>query len=514
MKFAPEAVLARPDTLQAPGPARNFDQDSDFSPDNKDGMRHKCGVFGVFGRDDAAVLTALGLHALQHRGQEACGIVSYDEKGGGSFRSERHMGLVGDSFSEETGAISRLPGRVAIGHNRYSTSGRVVLRNIQPIYADLATGGLAIAHNGNLTNARAIHRELVGTGAIFQSTMDTEVVLQLTARSMRNRIEDRFIDALRQLDGGYAFVALTNGKMMGARDPWGLRPLVLGEIDGAPVLCSETCALDAIGASYVRDIEAGEVVVIDQNGVESLTPFPTIRATPCVFEYVYFARPDSIMHGQSVYETRQRFGRVLAREQHVDADLICPVPDGGNPAALGYAEASGIPFGFGIIRNHYVGRTFIQPTQTGRQRSVSRKHAPNKPILEGKRVVLVDDSIVRGNTSQRIVQMIRDAGASEIHFRVASPPIKHPDFYGIDMPSKEELIASSMTIDQMKRYLKVDSLAFISLAGFYEALGRGKRNDSQPQFADHCFTGDYPTRLVDRDHDMAAKEQQLSLLDD
>ncbi|MBK8839191.1 MAG: amidophosphoribosyltransferase [Hyphomonadaceae bacterium] len=477
-------------------------------------MGHKCGVFGVFGREDAAVLTALGLHALQHRGQEACGIVTFDGKGG-TFRSERHMGLVGDSFSEETGAISRLPGRMAIGHNRYSTSGRVVLRNIQPIYGDLAHGGLAVAHNGNLTNARAIHRELVQNGAIFQSTMDTEVVLQLTARSMRNRIEDRFIDALRQLEGGYAFVALTNDKMIGARDPWGLRPLVLGALeDGSPVLCSETCALDAIGASFVRNIEAGEVVVIDKNGVESLTPFPVTRASPCVFEYVYFARPDSIMHGQSIYETRRRFGRILASEAHVDADIVCPVPDGGNPAALGFAEASSIPFGFGIIRNHYVGRTFIQPTQTGRQRSISRKHAPNRPLLEGKRVVLVDDSIVRGNTSQRIVQMIRDAGASEIHFRVASPPIKHPDFYGIDMPSKEELIASSMSIDQMRRYLKVDSLAFISLPGFYEALGQGKRVDHAPQFADHCFTGDYPTRLIDRDHDMASKEQQLSLLDD
>jgi amidophosphoribosyltransferase len=508
--------LAVRDTFDVPGlPERpSVHIDDDFTPGRKDGMGHKCGVFGVFGRDDAAVLTALGLHALQHRGQEACGIVTYDAKSGG-FRSERHLGLVGDNFSEETGAISRLPGRIAIGHNRYSTSGRVALRNIQPIYADLHFGGFAIAHNGNLTNARAIHRELVMNGAIFQSTMDTEVVLQLTARSQRNRIEDRFIDALRQLDGGYAFVCLTNGKLIGARDPWGLRPLVLGSMDdGSPVLCSETCALDAIGASFVRNIENGEVVVIDETGVESLTPFPASRASPCVFEYVYFARPDSIMHGQSIYETRQRFGRVLAREQPVEADLICPVPDGGNPAALGFAEQSGIPFGFGIIRNHYVGRTFIQPTQTGRQRSISRKHAPNKPILEGKRVVLVDDSIVRGNTSQRIVQMIRDAGAAEVHFRVASPPIKHPDFYGIDMPSKEELIASSMSIDQMKRYLKVDSLAFISLPGFYEALGAGKRNDTHPQFADHCFTGDYPTRLVDRDHDMAAKEQQLSLLDD
>ncbi len=480
---------------------------------SKDGMRHKCGVFGVFGREDAAILTALGLHALQHRGQEACGIVTYDDKGG-RFFSERHMGLVGDSFSEEQGAISRLPGRTAIGHNRYSTSGRVVLRNIQPIYADLATGGFAIAHNGNLTNARAIHHELVSNGAIFQSTMDTEVVLQLIARSNRNRIEDRFVDALRQVDGGYAFVAMSNGKLFGARDPWGLRPLVLGEIDGSAVLASETCALDAIGASFVRNIDAGEIVVITEAGVESLTPFPTLRASPCVFEYVYFARPDSIMHGQSVYETRHRFGQVLSREHAVDADLICPVPDGGNPAALGYAEASGIPFGFGIIRNHYVGRTFIQPTQVGRKRSISKKHAPNKPLLDGKRVILVDDSIVRGNTSAKIIQMVRDAGAKEIHFRVASPPIKYPDFYGIDMPSKEELIASAMSIDQMKRFLKVDSLGFLSLTGFYDALGRGKRNDAAPQFADHCFTGDYPTRLIDRDHDMARKEQQLSLLDD
>ena len=476
-------------------------------------MRHKCGVFGVFGRDDAAILTALGLHALQHRGQEACGIASYDTKAN-RFYTERHMGLVGDNFSEEQGSVARLPGRIAIGHNRYSTSGRVILRNIQPIFADLAGFGFALAHNGNITNARAIHRELTGRGALFQSTMDTEVVLHLIARSRHNRMQDRFIDALSQLHGGYAFVCLTDNMMLGARDPWGLRPLVLGEIEGAPVLCSETCALDAIGASFVRNIEPGEVVVITEGGVESMTPFPPHRASPCVFEYVYFARPDSIMHGQSVYETRQSFGRVLAAEHPVDADVVCPVPDGGSPAALGYAEASGIPFAFGIIRNHYVGRTFIQPTQTGRQKSISKKHAANKPVLDGKRVVLIDDSIVRGNTSARIIQMVRDAGAAEIHFRVASPPIKYPDFYGIDMPSKEELIASAMTIEQMRRFLKVDSLGFISIPGFYDALGAGPRNPNAPQFADHCFTGDYPTPLVDRDHDMASKEQQLSLLDD
>jgi len=486
--------------------------DDDFRPGSKDGMGHKCGVFGVFGRDDAAILTALGLHALQHRGQEACGIATYDSRNN-RFYTERHLGLVGDNFSQAGGAISRLPGQVAIGHNRYSTSGRVVARNIQPIFADLASGGFAIAHNGNLTNARALHHELVEAGAIFQSTMDTEVVLQLTARSPRRTVEERFIDALRRLEGGYAFVGLTNGRLFGARDPWGLRPLVLGALEGAPVLASETCALDAIGASFVRNIEPGEVVFITESGVESLRPFPVRPASPCVFEYVYFARPDSIMHGRSVYQTRQSFGRILAREYPVDADVVCPVPDGGNPAALGFSETSGIPFGFGIIRNHYVGRTFIQPTQSGRQTSISRKHAPNRALLEGRRVVLVDDSIVRGNTSKKIVQMVRDAGAAEIHFRVASPPIKHPDFYGIDMPSREELIASSLSVEAMRDYLQVDTLAFISLEGFYEALGAA-RNASSPQFADHCFTGDYPTRLVDRDRDMAAKEQQLSLLDD
>lgn len=477
-------------------------------------MRHKCGVFGVFGRPDAAVLTALGLHALQHRGQEACGIASFDDEEK-RFHTERHMGLVGDNFAEGKTAINRLTGRAAIGHNRYSTSGRVALRNIQPIFADLSTGGFAIAHNGNLTNARALRRSLVEDGSIFQSTMDTEVILQLVARSDKPKVVDRFVDAIRHLEGGYALVGLTNKKLIGARDPWGLRPLVLGELDGAPVLASETCALDAVGASFIRDIENGEVVVVSENGVESLTPFPQRRARPCVFEYLYFSRPDSVMHGQSVYEVRRRMGRQLADEQPaLDADIVCPVPDGGNPAALGYAEHSGTPFQFGIIRNHYVGRTFIQPTQTGRQRSVSRKHAANRSQLEGKSVVLVDDSIVRGNTSKRIVQMVRAAGAAKIHFRVASPPIQYPDFYGIDMPSKGELLASEMSVPQMAKYLGVDSLGFISLEGFYRALGEVKRDDAAPQYADHCFTGDYPTRLIDLDDDMAAKEEQLSLLDD
>ncbi|MEZ5936628.1 MAG: amidophosphoribosyltransferase [Hyphomonadaceae bacterium] len=491
---------------------RDWDDD-DFSPDAKDGMRHKCGVFGVHGRSDAAILTALGLHALQHRGQEACGITTYDVDSN-RFHSERHLGLVGDNFSEGSLAMQMLKGQVAIGHKRYSTSGRVALRNIQPIFADLATGGFAIAHNGNITNARALREELVQSGAIFQSTMDTEVILQLAARSDKPNIVDRFIDALRHLEGGFALVGMTNGALFGARDPWGLRPLVLGSLDGSPILASETCALDAVGADFVRNIENGEIVVANAEGVQSLTPFPPRPASPCVFEYVYFARPDSNMHGRSVYEIRRKFGHVLAREFPVDADVVCPVPDGGNPAALGFSEASGIPFQFGIIRNHYVGRTFIEPTQSGRQHSISRKHAPNAPVLEGKRVVLIDDSIVRGNTSQKIIKMLRDAGAAEVHMRIASPPIKHPDFYGIDMPSRSELIASTMSIEQMQRYFKVDSLQFISLAGFYEALGAGPRNDEAPQFADHCFTGDYPTRLVDRDRDMAEKDRQLSLFDD
>jgi amidophosphoribosyltransferase len=506
--LAPGQLPPHPDNVRPDG-----DIDDDFRGDSKDGMRHKCGVFGVFGRDDAAVLTALGLHALQHRGEEACGIAAFDGETN-RFHVEPHLGLVGDNFSEDQPAIGRLPGRVAIGHNRYSTSGRVVRRNIQPLFADLAGGGFALAHNGNLTNARALHRELVESGAIFQSTMDTEVILHLAARSTRGSLVDRFIDALRQVEGGYALVGLVNGKLVGARDPWGLRPLVMGELDGAPILTSETCALEAVGASFVRNIENGEVVVISETGVESLTPFPVRPATPCVFEYVYFARPDSRMHGRSVYDARQNFGRLLALQHPVKGDVVCPVPDGANPAALGYAEQSGIPFGFGIIRSHYVGRTFIQPTQTGRQRSISRKHAANKSLLEGKRVILVDDSIVRGNTSLRIVRMVRDAGATEVHLRVACPPIRYPDFYGIDMPSREELIASAMTIEQMRRYFGVDSLAFLSLDGFYEALGVSRRNSESPQFADHCFTGDYPTRLVDRDHDMARKEQQLSLLDD
>ncbi|MBB36960.1 MAG: amidophosphoribosyltransferase [Hirschia sp.] len=504
--------------IQAPSSAfrdcRPLDNDDDFGEAGLAG-RHKCGVFGVYGDPNAAALTALGLHALQHRGQEACGIASYDIVKN-SFQNERHLGLVGDCFGQESGAIQRLTGSVAIGHNRYSTSGRVAQRNIQPLFADLKSGGFAIAHNGNLTNARTLRDRLVQDGAIFQSTMDTEVILHLIARSMRTRLVDRFIDAVSHIQGGFGLVCLTNKKLIGARDPWGLRPLVLGQTtNGAYVLASESCALDAVGAQFIRDVDSGEVIVISDKGVQSHKPFATIPARPCVFEYLYFARPDSTMHGLNVNAVREELGRQLAAEHHVDADMVCPVPDGGNPSGLGFSEASGIPFKFGIIRNHYIGRTFIQPNQMSRQRSVSLKHSANRSAMQGKRVVLVDDSIVRGNTSRRIVEMVRAAGAAEIHFRVASPPIRYPDFYGIDMPSKEELLASQMSIEEMRDFLGVDSLGFLSLDGFHRALGQPEgRNNKNPQFADHCFTGEYPTALIDHEDEEEPMHEQLSLLKD
>jgi len=480
-----------------------------YFDNDDDKPREECGVFGVFGNKEASLLTALGLHALQHRGQEACGIVSFDGK---RFNSERHMGLVGDHFGGDL--RQRLPGYAAIGHNRYSTQGRPMLRNIQPIFADLALGGFAVAHNGNLTNARQVRQQLVKDGAIFQSTMDTEVILHLVARSGKKRFVDRLIDAMHQIEGGYALVGITGKKLIGARDPIGLRPLVLGRIGSGYVLASETCALDIIGAEFVREIENGEVVVISDEGLESFRAFAPRPPSPCAFEYVYFARPDSFIQGRSVYEVRRRMGHQLAAETPADADVIVPVPDSGVPAALGFSEACGIPFQMGIIRNHYVGRTFIQPTQLGRQTAISKKHSPNRAALEGKRVILVDDSIVRGNTSKKIVQMVREAGAREIHFRSASPPILNPDFYGIDMAGKSELFAATHTHEEMVRELKVESLGFLSVPGLYKAIGEPLRNNMIPQFADHCFTGEYPTPLVDYQQDQADKERQLSLLDD
>jgi amidophosphoribosyltransferase len=485
-------------------PSSAFDRDPD-----DDTLRLECGVFGVFNTAEASAVVALGLHALQHRGQEACGIATFD---GQRFHWERHTGLVGDNF---TGAdlVERLPGMHAIGHTRYSTAGGSFVRNIQPLFADLDAGGVAIAHNGNLTNFLTLREKLVGEGSIFQSTSDSEVILHLIARSRKAKVVDRFIDAMMQIEGGYALVALTNKKMIGVRDPLGIRPLVLGEVDGQYVLASETCALDMIGARFVRDIEHGEMVVISEAGVESLRPFPAARARPCLFEYVYFSRPDSVVNGRPVYEVRKRMGARLAAETLTAADVVVPVPDSGVPAALGFAQASGIPFEMGIIRSHYVGRTFIQPTQ--RAVGVRRKHSPNRIVLEGKRVILIDDSVVRGTTSLKIVRMVREAGATEVHLRSASPPIKWPDFYGIDMPERDHLLAANHSLAEMEAKLEVDSLGFLSVEGLYWAMGAGARDAAHPQFTDHYFTGQYPTRLLDREIAEGRNElfeRQLSLL--
>lgn len=472
-----------------------------------DRLREECGVFGIYGHPDAAAITALGLHALQHRGQEAAGIVSFDGK---RFHSERRMGLVGDTFSRRE-VIERLPGNSAIGHNRYSTTGETILRNVQPVFCELDSGGFAVGHNGNLTNGLSLRRQLVRDGAIMQSTSDTEVILHLVARSRRNRFVDRFVEGLRQLEGAYAFVGLTNKKLVGARDPLGIRPLVLGELDGCPILASETCALDIIGAKYVRDIENGEVIVFDEDGAQSHKPFPPMEARPCIFEYIYFSRPDSMIGGRSVYEVRKTMGAELAREAPAAADVVVPVPDSGVPAAIGYAQASGIPYELGIIRNHYVGRTFIEPTQQIRQLGVRLKHSANRAVVGGKRIVLIDDSIVRGTTSVKIVQMMRDAGATEVHFRIASPPITHPDYYGIDTPERDKLLAANHDVEGMRRFIGADTLAFISVDGIYRAMGEARRDPLHPQFTDHCFTGDYPTALTDRTaHDTPPR--QLSLL--
>ena len=460
-----------------------------------DRPHEECGVFGVFGHPDAAAVVALGLHALQHRGQEAAGIVAFD---GARFHSERRQGLVGDHFSRAA-VIDRLPGHSAIGHVRYSTTGETALRNVQPLFAELEAGGLAVAHNGNLTNGLTLRRELIRRGAICQSTTDTEVVLLLAAQSRRAKIVDRFVEALAEIEGAYALAALTNKKLIGARDPLGIRPLVLGELDGCPILCSETCALDIIGARFVRDVENGEVVVIDADGVKSFFPFPRAAARPCIFEYIYFARPDSIVNGRSVYDARRAMGEELAREAPANADVVVPVPDSGVPAAIGYAQGCGLPFELGIIRNHYVGRTFIQPTQSIRELGVRLKHNANRAVVEGRRVVLIDDSIVRGTTSLKIVRMIREAGAREVHFRIASPPIAYPDFYGIDTPERDKLLAARMDLAGMRAFVGADSLAFLSTDGLYRAMGYAARDPRRPQFTDHCFTGDYPTRLTDKD---------------
>ncbi|POF28810.1 amidophosphoribosyltransferase [Roseibium marinum] len=458
-----------------------------------DTLREECGVFGILGHEDASALTALGLHALQHRGQEAAGIVTFDNE---QFRAERHLGLVGDHFSDAE-TIGRLTGMAAIGHVRYSTTGETILRNVQPLFAELDGGGIAVCHNGNFTNALTLRRQLIRDGAICQSTSDSEVVLQLVARSRKGKIVDRFIEAITQMEGAYSLVALTSKKLIGARDPLGIRPLVLGDLNGAPILASETCALDIIGAKFIREVENGEVIVCTPTGIESYFPFGKQTARPCIFEYIYFSRPDSIVGGRSVYDVRREMGRQLARETQVEADVIVPVPDSGVPAAIGYSQESGVPFELGIIRNHYVGRTFIEPTQQIRALGVKMKHSANRSQIEGKRVVLVDDSLVRGTTSVKIVQMIRDAGAREVHFRLASPPIRYSDYYGIDTPVREKLLAAKYGLEEMRAYIGADSLAFLSVDGIYKAMGYDGRDNANPQFTDHCFTGDYPTPLTD-----------------
>ncbi len=476
-------------------------------PFDDDKLHDECGIFGIYGNDAAAAHTTLGLHALQHRGQEAAGVVSHD---GRHFHSHRSLGRVGDHFNSEQ-VIRALEGSAAIGHVRYSTTGETMLRNVQPLFADLASGGFAVAHNGNLTNARAVRGRLVNSGSIFQSTMDTEVIVHLIATSSYIILIDRLIDALRQVEGAYSLVALTREALIGVRDPLGVRPLVIGQLeDGSYILASETCALDIIGAKFLRDVEPGEIVQITEAGLESIRPFPTGKSRFCIFEYVYFSRPDSLSEGKNVYEVRKRIGVELAKENGIPADVVVPVPDSGTPAAIGYANEAGIPFELGIIRNHYVGRTFIEPTDSIRHLGVKLKHNANRDFIAGKRIVLVDDSIVRGTTSVKIVEMVRDAGAAEVHMRVASPPTTHSCFYGVDTPKREELLAAENDLEAMREHIGVDTLAFISIDGLYRAMGVGGRDNDAPQYCDACFSGDYPIRLTDQEDGRGPS--QLSLL--
>ncbi len=476
-----------------------FDRDDDH-------LKEECAVFGIFNHPDAAALTVLGLHALQHRGQEASGIVTCN---GQHFHAHRALGHVGDTFADPA-LMRTLKGNAAIGHNRYSTTGDTVLRNVQPLYFEFDFGGFALGHNGNLTNALQLRRQLIRRGSLFQSTTDTETVFHLMATARGGNVLDRIVEALRQVEGAYSLVCLAEGMMIGVRDPNGVRPLVLGKLGDSFVLASETCALDIIGAAYMRDIEAGELVVIDSSGVHSIRPFGASEKRFCIFEYIYFARPDSRIENRSVYQARERIGAELAREAGVAADIVVPVPDSGVPAAIGYAAESGVPFGLGIIRNHYVGRTFIEPTDHIRNLGVKLKHNANASILAGKRVILVDDSIVRGTTSTKIVEMVRQAGAAEVHMRISSPPTSHSCFYGIDTPEQEKLLAHRYSVEDMAKFIGADSLAFISIDGLYRAMGETARDPLRPQFCDACFTGDYPIALADRDQ--RASQPELTLM--
>ena len=466
------------------------------NPFEDDKLREECGIFGVSGTDgEAAALVALGLHALQHRGQEAAGVTSFD---GREFHTHRAMGHVAGNFDRDD-VIRALVGTVACGHVRYSTTGETALRNIQPLYADLASGGFAISHNGNISNAMRLRRELVRRGSIFQSTSDTEVIIHLVATSNYRTLLDKFIDALKQVEGAYSLIVMTPEGMIACRDPLGFRPLVMGRLGDAVIFASETVALDVVGATFERAIDPGELVIVQGTDVRSIRPFPPVAARPCIFEYVYFSRPDSIADDRSVYSVRKAIGAQLAIESPVEADLVIPVPDSGTPAAIGYAQQSGIPFELGIIRSHYVGRTFIQPGDKVRHLGVKLKHNANRALIRGKKIVLIDDSIVRGTTSLKIVQMMREAGAAEVHMRIASPPTRHSCFYGVDTPERAKLLAAQLDVGGMTDFIHADSLAFVSIDGLYKALGQPKRSDTRPSHCDACFTGDYPTTLTDQD---------------
>ena len=469
-------------------------------------IKEECGVFGISNSEDASTLTALSLHALQHRGQEGCGIVSFDGK---KYHLEKKLGLVGDNFNKEE-VLKKIPGNYAIGHNRYSTTGDTALRNIQPFFADTHNGGIGISHNGNLTNAITLREKLVKEGAIFHTTSDTETIVQLIAKSKRNTTMDKIVDALFQIQGGYALVMLTQNILIGVRDPYGIRPLVIGKIKNSYVFASETCALDIIGAKYIRDVENGEIVFVENNKLNSIKPFPQKKIRPCVFEYIYFSRPDSILNNKCAYEYRKNFGLELAKETHVESDLVIPVPDSGVPAAIGYSQYTKKKFELGLIRNHYVGRTFIEPNQKIRGLGVKLKLSANKSSIKNKKIILIDDSLVRGTTCHKIVKMLYDSGAKEVHVRIACPEIKFPDFYGVDTPTKKELLAANKTVEEMCKYINAKSLKFLSIEGLYKAMGFAKRNEIYPQLTDHYFTGDYPIKPIDKLED--GKVTQLSLL--
>ncbi|MBH2000116.1 MAG: amidophosphoribosyltransferase [Sphingomonadaceae bacterium] len=477
------------------------------NPFDDDKLREECGIFGVSGAETASAIVALGLHALQHRGQEAAGITSWD---GNDFHTHRAMGHVAGNFDRDE-VIRGLPGDAACGHVRYSTTGETSLRNVQPLYAELNSGGFAIAHNGNISNATKVRRELIRRGSIFQSTSDTEVIIHLVATSSYRTLLDKFIDALKQVEGAYSLIVMTPEGMIACRDPLGIRPLVMGKLGETTIFASETVALDVVGAEYVRSIDPGELVIVMSDGeIRSHRPFGETHPRPCIFEHVYFSRPDSIVDGSSVYSVRKAIGAQLAIENPVEADYVIPVPDSGVPAAIGYAQQSGIPFELGIIRSHYIGRTFIQPGDKVRHLGVKLKHNANRALIRGKRIVLIDDSIVRGTTSFKIVQMMREAGAAEVHMRIASPPTKHSCFYGVDTPERSKLLAHKLDVGGMQDFIHADSLSFISIDGLYKALGEAKRADIRPQYCDACFTGDYPTKLTDQDD--AVVQNQFELL--